>query len=104
VHVCVRVCVYACLHIPALTVTCARTRARTHTGTSLARASGLPCLLNKLSNVNEETCPYRIEGVSGGTVLYDEQLTGVPRTRDGRTNVNLYPSIYVYICLCVLHR
>ena len=102
---CVCVCVCACLLACSRTHCDVRAHARPHnnTGTNLARSSGDPCLLNKLSKVDDVTCPYRIEGVSGGTVLFDEAVTGVPRARDGRTNVNLLPSIYVCISLCVLH-
>eukprot|EP00802_Teleaulax_amphioxeia_P006527 Tamp_06531.p2 GENE.Tamp_06531~~Tamp_06531.p2 ORF type:complete len:209 (-),score=32.11 Tamp_06531:350-976(-) len=62
-------------------------------GTTLKRSSGDPCLRSKNLIVNDETCPYHIEGVSGGPVLYPEQVTGVPKTRDGRDNVCFMYSI-----------
>jgi hypothetical protein len=34
-----------------------------------------------------EYCPFRLEGVAGGTVVFDEALTGVPKTPEGKSNV-----------------
>ena len=81
----------ALLHVPSIC-----TQARAHTGTALKRSSGDPCLRSKNLIVNDETCPYHIEGVSGGPVLYPEQVTGVPKTRDGRDNV----AYTLTFCVC----
>ena len=42
------------------------------------------CLISK--GIDVDKCPYSLLGVSGGPVLYDEEITGVPKTSDGRTN------------------
>jgi hypothetical protein len=48
------------------------------------RSQGDGCLEAK--SVDAKKCPYRMQGVSGGPALYDEEVTGVPKTSDGRTN------------------
>ena len=42
-----------------------------------------------------EYCPFRLEGVAGGTVVYDEALTGVPKTPEGKSNVTHTSVLYI---------
>lgn len=53
-------------------------------GTEIKRAISDECLTGL--GINIDYCPFRLEGVAGGTVVFDEALTGVPKTPEGKSN------------------